>query len=69
MNIDLSALKQCAFSMSYFPVIENDFGQDRFLTENPINIFSNASRIPDVELMIGMTEHEMFYGVPSKLNF
>jgi hypothetical protein len=64
MRVDLSAVRQCTFAMDFYPVIENDFGQERFFSEHPLAIFADSQRIPKVQVMIGMTEHEMFYLVP-----
>jgi hypothetical protein len=48
------------------PVIEGDYGQERFLTRNPIEVFSNPINITKVQLLTGITEHEMFYIVERK---
>lgn len=43
--------------MTWFPVIEEDFGQERFLIDQPVELFSkgNFSRVP---LIIGRTQDE-----------
>lgn len=52
--------------MDYYPVIENDFGQERFFSEHPLKVFADSEKIPNVQVMIGVTDHEMFYIVPSE---
>ncbi|CAK1585712.1 unnamed protein product [Parnassius mnemosyne] len=43
---------------SYFvPVVEKDFGQERFLIEDPLESLSNG-RVNDVDVMIGFTNEE-----------
>lgn len=44
----------------YTPVIENDFGQERFLIESPMKLFRSGDfqRIP---VVAGITEFEFLY--------
>jgi hypothetical protein len=66
MSINLAAVRRCAFAMDYYPVIENDFQQERFFSEHPLEVFADPERVAKVQVMVGITEHEMFYPVPSK---
>lgn len=46
--------------MVWTPVIEEDFGQDRFLTDHPINLVTSG-RFMKVPVLTGVTEHEFGY--------
>ena len=52
--------------MTWRPVIEKDFGQERFLSKNPDEVFSDPKISPKA-VMIGITEDEMTYMVPSMM--
>jgi Carboxylesterase family len=55
--------------MIWLPVIEaQDFGEERFFTEHPLESYKNAEKLSKVPLMIGVTELEMVYAVPCKKN-
>ncbi len=41
----------------WYPVIEKDFGQERFLTENPTKLMRQG-RFMRVPVIAGITEHE-----------
>ncbi|KAJ6639890.1 Juvenile hormone esterase [Pseudolycoriella hygida] len=41
----------------YYPVVEPDFGQERFLTDNPTCLLQ-AGKFPKVEILTGLTEYE-----------
>lgn len=41
----------------YYPVVEPDFGQERFLTDNPTCLLK-AGKFPKVEILTGITEYE-----------
>uniref|UniRef100_T1P862 Carboxylic ester hydrolase n=1 Tax=Musca domestica TaxID=7370 RepID=T1P862_MUSDO len=45
---------------NWFPVVEADFGQERFLTEDPYKTMmsGNVSKVP---LMIGLAEYELYF--------
>lgn len=43
--------------MSYTPVVEIDFGQERFLVENPIDTFKNG-RFNKVPVIMGIVSGE-----------
>lgn len=43
--------------MEWLPVIENDLGQERFLSEDP-NILFRDSNFTKVPTIAGITEHE-----------
>lgn len=45
-------------------MIEKDFGQERFFTKHPAEVFSDPKTAPKVQVMAGMTEEEMTYMVP-----
>lgn len=45
-------------------MIEKDFGQERFLSQKPDEVFSNPN-ISAKSVMIGITQDEMTYLVPS----
>ncbi|XP_023940279.1 juvenile hormone esterase-like [Bicyclus anynana] len=48
---------------SYFePVVENDFGQEMFLTESP-NVLIKDGRIHDVDILLGYTTAEAVVGL------
>lgn len=44
-------------TMSYTPVVEIDFGQERFLVENPIDTFKNG-RFNKVPVIMGIVSGE-----------
>ncbi|KAG5680864.1 hypothetical protein PVAND_010345 [Polypedilum vanderplanki] len=68
MKIDLSPTRfSCPFNLDYYPVIEKDFGQERFFSEHPLKTLSNPEKLAKVQVMVGITEHEMFYLVPLAL--
>jgi hypothetical protein len=48
--------------MTWFPVVERDFGQERFLTESPVELFE-AQNYAKVPLLIGRTRDE-FVDIP-----
>lgn len=50
------------------PVIEPDFGQERFLTENPTESFrtGNFARVP---IIAGITQYEFLHPAMSKSSF
>ncbi|CAG9806196.1 unnamed protein product [Chironomus riparius] len=64
--IDVGATKNCRYQMSWRPVIEKDFGQERFLSKSPDEVFSDPKISPKA-VMIGITEDEMSYMVPTFL--
>lgn len=51
--------------LNWMPVIEEDFGQERFLLENPYKTIqsSNIQRVP---IIIGITEYEFIGGAYCK---
>ena len=51
--------------MIWRPVIEKDFGQERFLSQHPDEVFKDP-KVPKKPVMIGITEDEMTYYVPGK---
>lgn len=50
------------------PVVEHDFGQERFLTENPTKLFRQG-RFYRVPVMTGVTEYEFLYPAIGKIGF
>lgn len=54
--------------MVWFPVIERDFNQTRFLTKSPLEILKDnpGNNFKDIRVMIGITSHEMVYAAPCK---
>lgn len=48
--------------MTWFPVIEENFGQERFLVADPVELFRNGS-FEKVPLIIGRTRDE-FVDIP-----
>lgn len=46
--------------MIWTPVIEEDLGQDRFLTEHPTNLVTSGN-FQKVPVLTGVTEHEFGY--------
>ena len=51
--------------MIWRPVIEKDFGQERFLSQHPDEVFKDP-KVPKKPVMIGITEDEMTYYVTGK---
>lgn len=53
--------------MTWFPVIERDHGQQRFLVDDPVKMFrdGNFSIVP---LIIGRTKDE-FVDIPTSMSF
>lgn len=41
----------------YLPVIERDFGQERFLTEHPTCLI-NKGKFQQVDILTGLTQYE-----------
>lgn len=52
---------------NFTPVVEKDFGQEHFLTEQPFTALANG-RINSVDLFIGHTSEETLIGLPLFLN-
>lgn len=50
------------------PVVEADFGQERFLTQDPTCSIENGD-FAKVELLTGITEYEFLFPVISKLDY
>lgn len=46
--------------MIWTPVVEEDFGQERFLTEHPIKLVTEG-KFKKVPLLTGVTEYEFGY--------
>lgn len=46
--------------MIWTPVIEEDFGQERFLTEHPMKIVTSG-HFQKVPIITGVSEHEFGY--------
>ncbi|XP_070498722.1 carboxylic ester hydrolase-like [Chironomus tepperi] len=63
LAVDVSASKSCRYKLIWRPVIEKDFGQERFFTKSPDEVFSNPKLSPK-SVMIGITQDEMAYLVP-----
>lgn len=53
-------------SYLFLPVIERDFGQERFLTEDPINQFQ-LGRFEHVPLMAGIIKNELAFVVKREI--
>jgi hypothetical protein len=53
----------------WLPVIENDFNQTKFLSRSPFEILRDnpGNNFKDVQIMIGITAHEMIYAAPCKI--
>lgn len=47
--------------LNWMPVIEKEFGQDRFIIEEPLDSFQHG-RIQRIPLIVGMTKDE-FVGI------
>lgn len=60
--IELREYPTCTI-MTWFPVIEVDFGQERFLTDDPVKLFRDGN-FTQVPLIIGRTRDE-FVDIPS----
>lgn len=45
---------------NWFPVVEADFGQERFLTEDPYKTMMSGN-INKVPLIIGLAEYELYF--------
>jgi carboxylesterase type B len=56
-------------SMVWNPVIEGDFNQVKFFSRNPIEVFQDSpqTRFNNIQIMIGITEHEIIYAAPGKI--
>lgn len=54
-------------SEPYTPVIENDFGQERFLIEDPL-ISLRSGNFAKVPVIIGIVENELLAAVPRKID-
>lgn len=52
--------------MTWFPVIENDFEQPRFLTSDPVALF-RSGQFATVPIIIGRTKDE-FVDIPTSKN-
>jgi hypothetical protein len=59
--VELREYPQCTI-MTWFPVVERDFGQERFLTESPEKLFQ-AGQFAEVPIIIGRTRDE-FVDIP-----
>lgn len=46
--------------LNWVPVIEPNFGQERFLTDDPYRVMESGN-IHKVPLIIGITEYEFYY--------
>lgn len=59
--IELREYPACTI-MTWFPVVENDFGQEMFLADDPVSMFrsANFSKVP---IIIGRTQDE-FMDIP-----
>lgn len=64
VNVNVKNHPECEIA-SWFPVKEPDFGQERYLTADPVDLFrdGNFSKVP---VMIGRTTDEFANTVPSK---
>lgn len=62
--IELREFPQCTI-MTWFPVIEANLGQDRFLVDDPVSLFRNGS-FETVPLIIGRTKDE-FVDIPIRI--
>ncbi|CRL01612.1 CLUMA_CG014237, isoform A [Clunio marinus] len=62
--IELREYPQCTI-MTWFPVIEKDFGQRRFLSDDPKKLFQSAN-FSKVPIIIGRTKDE-FVDIPSRM--
>lgn len=51
----------------YYPVVEPDFGQERFLTDNPTCLLK-AGKFAKVEILTGITEYEFLSSAICKFN-
>lgn len=52
----------------WYPVIEKDFGQERFLTENPTKLMRQG-RFMRIPVIAGVTEFEFLGPAIGKLHF
>lgn len=51
----------------YTPVIERDFGQERFLIEDPLQSL-RLGKFARVPVIIGIVENELVYSIPRKID-
>lgn len=59
-ELTMTILKNAPFT----PVYEKDFGQEKFLVEEPAALF-NAGKVNDIDIMFGYTNHESLVDVPA----
>lgn len=67
MTAELRTYVDCEI-VAFRTVAELDFGQERFLEDDPSKLFAegNYHKVP---IMIGRTDHEFISLVPSKIVF
>lgn len=64
MNIDLKNYPECEV-VSWHPVIEPDFNQERFATQDPTELFKKGE-FAKVNVLAGIVTDEFVSFVPSK---
>lgn len=71
LNVNVIPATLCGSraAMIWNPVIEGDFGQEKFFSKSPLDVFKDSpSLFNQTQVMIGMTEHEIIYAVPGELH-
>jgi len=65
LSVAMSDTPACS-PVPWKPVVEPDFGQDRFLTDQPNKLFANGNFSHDIKVLIGITADEFISPVPGK---
>lgn len=52
--------------LNWLPVVEKDFGQERFLADEPNKLFASGD-FSKVKVMVGVTADEFIMPVPRKV--
>jgi len=63
--VDLNEISYCGITQ-WVPVVEPDFGQERFFIEDPNETFRNGN-FPRVPVIVGMTADEFVKPVEGNL--